>query len=426
MSVAKATKRKRTVVDLFAGCGGLSLGLELAGFQPLLVNELSPEAMGTYLTNRERQHPLLASKYNLRDVKTLVANDAALLRGFAAGFKRDYKVDVSKGELDLVVGGPPCQGYSGLGHRRSYSVEKHALPSNYLYQDMAHVIHVLRPRAFLFENVRGLLTARWKDAGDKGEIWEDVKATFTAIPGYVVRFKLVHAKDYGVPQNRPRILLVGMREDVAPTPTVGFSADGFLPEPSGEYPDIVELLSDLVDPAFRNGQSATVKYPRKATTQIQEWLRTSPDTGKVLAKNTPVLEQEYSKHREDIVQKFRYMLSHEGRIPESMQTAKFAQRVLPETWTKAGPTITATSLPDDYVHYCQPRTLTVREWARLQTFPDWYRFAGKRTTGGIRRAGNPTAGIFEREVPKYTQIGNAVPVLLAKAVGEHFQRLLAP
>ncbi|QNP47047.1 DNA cytosine methyltransferase [Sphingomonas sediminicola] len=86
--------------------------------------------------------------------------------------------------------------------------------------------------------------------------------------------------------------------------------------------------------------------------------------------------------------------------------------------------MTATSLPDDYVHYAQPRSLTVREWARLQTFPDWYRFEGKRTTGGLRRAGNPREGNFDREVPKYTQIGNAVPVRLAERVGEHFRRIL--
>jgi DNA (cytosine-5)-methyltransferase 1 len=81
-------------------------------------------------------------------------------------------------------------------------------------------------------------------------------------------------------------------------------------------------------------------------------------------------------------------------------------------------------LPDDFVHFSQARALSVREWARIQTFPDWYRFAGKRTTGGIRRAGNPRANIFDREVPKYTQIGNAVPVKLAEAIGQHLKNLL--
>jgi len=119
------------------------------------------------------------------------------------------------------------------------------------------------------------------------------------------------------------------------------------------------------------------------------------------------------------------MLENNGAIPEHLQTKKFAQRVLPSVWGSEGPTITATSLPDDYVHFSQPRTLTVREWARLQGFPDYYEFAGSRTTGGIRRAGNPREGNFSRELPKYTQIGNAVPVPLAKAVGEHFVKILS-
>ena len=115
------------------------------------------------------------------------------------------------------------------------------------------------------------------------------------------------------------------------------------------------------------------------------------------------------------------MIDNNGTIPPMMRTKKFAQRLLPSRWKGKDPNITATSLPDDYVHFSQPRILTVREWARLQTFPDWYQFVGKRTTGGIRRAGNPRKGIFDRELPMYTQIGNAVPVLLAKAVGEHFK-----
>ena len=118
------------------------------------------------------------------------------------------------------------------------------------------------------------------------------------------------------------------------------------------------------------------------------------------------------------------MIRNGGEIPERFRTKKFAQKVLPRTWGKAGPTITACSAPDDYVHFCQPRSLTVREWARLQTFPDWYVFAGKRTTGGLRRAGNPREGIFDRELPKYTQIGNAVPVELAYNIGRNFVRLL--
>ena len=121
---------------------------------------------------------------------------------------------------------------------------------------------------------------------------------------------------------------------------------------------------------------------------------------------------------ERVREKFGYMIGNKGKIPEHLKTKKFVQRLLPKKWGNKGPTITATSLPDDFVHFSQARSLTVREWARLQTFPDWYRFAGKRTTGGIRRAGNPRESIFDRDVPKYTQIGNAVPCKLAERVAK--------
>ena len=118
------------------------------------------------------------------------------------------------------------------------------------------------------------------------------------------------------------------------------------------------------------------------------------------------------------------MIKNNGEIPEGFKTKKFAQRLLPKVWGNKGPTITACSLPDDFVHYEQARSLTVREMARLQTFPDWYAFAGKRTTGGLRRAGNPRESIYDREVPKYTQIANAVPPKLAFEIGKHFKYLL--
>jgi DNA (cytosine-5)-methyltransferase 1 len=251
----------------------------------------------------------------------------------------------------------------------------------------------------------------------------------------------VRAGDYGVPQNRPRVLLVGIRKDILEkSQTLKPKADtedavkcGFLPigEPS-ECPDLVDLLGDLVDPkiakaldeaVYPAGKFETPRYPRKATTRIQEAMRAAAPAHEHRATDE-LTDHEYSKHAPRIVEKFKYMLANNGEIPEGAQTKKFSQRVLPKRWGNRGPSITATSMPDDYVHFSQPRTLTVREWARLQLFPDWYRFEGKRTTGGIRRAGNPREGIFDREVPKYTQIGNAVPVGLAERVGKHFKRIL--
>lgn len=443
-SVSSAV-RMLTAVDLFAGCGGLSLGLEKAGFTPMFVNELNDHALGTYLANRH--HMLGGEKFS--ELHDLHCNDVGdLTRKRLNQLKSDLsnvpEAGLNFGDkvgstLDILAGGPPCQGFSGIGIRRSYSVDRKDIPSNQLYRRMADVIRELRPRTFLFENVRGLLWAKWtREEGEK--IWPDVLSEFRSISGYTVRWSLVHAKDYGVAQNRPRVLLVGIRNDIlesASTPDSSMDPEdavkcGFLPEKQeGEFPDLVDLLGDLVDERaaevlgsgkYAPGKFSTTDYPGPATTTVQKELRRRPW---FLNKKIQLTEHEYSKHAAKVVEKFRYMLDHNGEIPERFRTKKFSQRVLPDRWGNKEPTITATSLPDDYVHFSQPRILTVREWARLQMFPDWYIFKGKRTTGGLRRAGNPREGIHEREVPKYTQIGNAVPVKLAEHVGNHIKRILA-
>ena len=448
---ARPSRAPYTLVDLFAGCGGLSLGFEYAAFVPVFVNELDGNALATYLLNRH--HELGGERFS--DNLALHSNDARSLKGRRLdalvsdlgnipeiGFEPAERGSARAGggsTLDVVAGGPPCQGYSGIGIRRSYSVERKEIPSNHLFGRMAQIIRRLRPRIFLFENVRGLLNARWTGKGGE-PIWRDVKSEFRKIAGYEVRWSLTFAKDYGVPQNRPRVLLVGIRRDVLQACRfLDSSADAedaikckFLPDKTvGTFPNLADLLGDLVDPDiarrlrsgdYPRGRFETTSYPRQPYTGIQKILRAPPSwdcTGRVT-----LTEQQYSRHKRAVVQKFDHMLSNGGEIPARFATRKFSQRVLPAVWGNREPNITATSLPDDYVHYCAPRILTVREWARLQLFPDWYRFAGKRTTGGLRRAGNPRRGLFDREVPKYTQIGNAVPVGLACQVGMHFKAIL--
>ncbi len=416
---------KKYVIDLFAGCGGLSLGLEKAGFHTIFVNELNKDAMASYLRNRQHIEPrLLSPEFHEYDIKKIVTNRGSIKK-LGDALKREYNLSIQNGDLDLLVGGPPCQGYSGIGHRRSYSVDKEQLPSNHLFQDMAWVVNKLKPKIFLFENVKGLLSAKWTPSGTKGEIFEDVLCAFRSLKDYRVEHALVLAKDYGAPQNRPRVLVVGVRNDVDLSPWEKVNsgvASGFLPAPTFGAPDLIDLLGDLVDPNFEYG-GFTSTYVSPASTPAQKLLRMDTH-GKVAPKGSVLTEQEYSKHSEKVIEKFTYMLRNNGEIPSHLQTKKFAQRVLPARWNERGPSITATSLADDYVHFSQPRILTVREWARLQGFPDWYEFSGSRTTGGVRRAGNPKEGIFERELPKYTQIGNAVPVYLAEKVGLHFKKVL--
>jgi DNA (cytosine-5)-methyltransferase 1 len=409
-------------VDLFAGCGGLSLGLEQSGFKPLLFSELNISAGETYIINRPELDLIPVG-----DIYNLTNSDIKLLKIY-------WK---SKGiqEVDLVSGGPPCQGYSGIGHRRTFKLDKKEIPSNHLYEEMVRVIAEIRPKAFLFENVKGLLSAKWDPDGQNGEIFRDVLRSFKTLTDYHIRWELVVAKDYGVPQNRPRVLMVGYRHDVLypnkqytlfEQPELLYDKptaikDNFLPKPSGRPPTIPELLSDLEDPNYRD-RFVTSTYPSHAINEFQVMMRTRH--GKVAQKGDELTEQEYSDHAEYIRKKFTYMIANNGEIPEEYKTKKFAQRVFPREWDESGPGITVTSLPEDYVHYSQPRSPTVREWARIQTFPDWYQFAGSRTTGGRRRAGDPSKGIWDRDVPRYTQIGNAVPPMLAEKMGRHIHSIL--
>jgi DNA (cytosine-5)-methyltransferase 1 len=420
--VEQSAPRSLTCIDLFAGCGGLSLGLEQAGFRPLLFSEINLSAAETYIINRPGIDLFPAGDiYNLTDTDLQLMKIYWRTRGIE--------------EVDLVAGGPPCQGYSGIGHRRTFKLTKEEIPSNHLYEEMVRVIRAVQPRAFLFENVRGLLSGKWNKSGKNGEIFRDVLRAFKGLGEYHIRWDLLHAKDYGVPQNRPRVVMIGIRHDVLfpemqqclfEAPPLEFDLpsavrEGFLPQPSGIPPTLPELLSDLEDAAYP-GKLLTEWYPHPPKSEIQRQLRER--NGHAFGAPNSVSEQEYSNHAPYIRTKFAHMIKNGGEIPAQFQTKKFAQRVFPKSWDHNGPNITATSLPEDYVHYSQPRAPTVREWARIQTFPDWYQFAGPRTTGGRRRAGDPSQGIWSRDVPKYTQIGNAVPVMLARKIGEHLAGII--
>lgn len=419
--MAMDDSKRPVAIDLFAGCGGLSLGLRQSGFRTLLFSELNASAASTYRVNHAR----------LGDEPIHYADIRKLTNKRLQQHLNSWGKDGIKG-VDLICGGPPCQGYSGIGHRRSYGVDRRDIPSNHLYGQMIRVIRKVRPRVFLFENVRGLMSGRWTKNGEKGEIWADVLKAFQRLerlPGrksYFVRPTVVHAKDYGVPQNRPRVLIVGVRKDLGIDPKNDQDAilAGFLPGPVEEpAPDLWKVLGDLVDAEYPDTRETNF-YLSKPATAYQQAMRALPEGG-TLGKGEKLLEQAYSKHSGRVRARFTKLHQPNARVPIDLQTKKFAQRLLPRTWGKGGPNITVTSLPDDFVHYEQPRTLTVREWARLQGFPDWYEFRGPRTTGGLRRAGNPTEGNWDREVPKYTQIGNAVPVGLARVIGRHFRKLLS-
>ena len=329
--------KSKYFVDLFAGCGGLSLGLENAGFTPAYVNEIDSDALESYLINRDKHFPLLRKKYNSQGVQNLTMKKNAL-NNLSSNFQEDY--GFKNKELDLVVGGPPCQGFSALGMRRTKLIPRKDIPSNYLYKDMIKIIQHFSPKGFLFENVAGLMTGRWSSNGTKGEIWKDVEKSFRKLNDYNIHYELLRAKDYGVPQNRPRIIMIGLRKDFSYENDDTLPGNGLLPNPKNDFPNIFELFDDILDDDYLDTLD-TPRYPKNPHTPIQKKLRTTRE-GSVLIKGDALTEQKYSNHSKKIIEKFQYMIEHNGNILEKMKTKKFVQRVIPKVWGKNGPNITAT------------------------------------------------------------------------------------
>ena len=417
-------------VDLFAGCGGLTRGLESAGFETLAFNEINKNAAESF-------------KLNFPNAMSYVGNIADVLSNEVVKSDLIPKIG-GEGELDLLCGGPPCQEYSRSQVRRSEKVESKDVPTTYLFQDMIRLNKILRPKIYLFENVEGLLTTKWTKKGEKGEVFRRVHQEFQQMDEYVMQPTLVHSYNFGVPQNRPRVMIMGVRKDIyakSDFDIIEFDPleekylsgkstyssalrnnGGLFPISNGKkFPDLVDALSDL---DFEGWREERPRHRKKPKTDFQRQMRSG--LGDNWRKHA-LHDHEFSDHSELVIERFQYMIDHQCSMkecPEHLQTKKNNQKSTPRRWKGKTPTFTCQSIPDDVSHYSKPRTYSVREWARLQTFPDHHLFCGPRTTGGHRRAGKPSEGKFLRECPKYTQIGNAVPPFLAESIGFRIKDIL--
>ena len=250
---------------------------------------------------------------------------------------------------------------------------------------------------------------------------------------------LIHAYCFGVPQNRPRVMIMGVKEDIIvsngvevtsfqPTPSKSLQQvlrnnGGLFPVAEGSTaPGIKEAIGDL---EYDDWTEEEVYHRNSPNSDFQRLMRSRLGDD---PNRHALTDHVVSNHSKRVRDRFQFMIdnnvSNIRDLPVEMRTKKFSQKLLPPDWGDQAPSITCCSNSDDYVHYSMPRALSVREWARLQTFPDDHSFCGPRTTGGLRRAGNPDEGIWGREVPKYTQIGNAVPPLLGKAIGDRIAELI--
>lgn len=393
-------------IDLFAGCGGLSLGLRNAGWKGLFAVEKDKFAFRTLkhnLIDKEEHFEwpdwLSVGNHNIDEI--------------ISSFQEE--LENLSGEVDLVAGGPPCQGFSSAGKRQE-SDSRNDLIESYL-----KFIKIVKPKLIFFENVKGF-TAQFQANKTKGRKYSDYVID-SLNKDYFVHGELVDFSDYGIPQKRCRFILVGIRKDFAGK--AGINASIFFKKLDGNKrqfliskklsitPSLEEAISDLLQ---ANGAVQTLEDSRfkigiytEAKTNYQRFLR----KGKKLTGSVADSHR-FANHTPEIRNRFETAIQ-QGLTGRNFRTYFKLSKSTIKLLEAKEPAPTLTSLPDDCIHYCEPRILTVREYARIQSFPDWYEFKGKYTTGGPLRV---------KEVPRYSQIGNAIPPLFGEQVGNTLTELL--
>lgn len=404
-------------VDLFSGCGGLSLGLSMAGLEGQFAIERDAMAFDTFSENflATRRLPITRFAWPVWLEKRAWAIDDLLAE------HRDELVGM-QGKVEVLAGGPPCQGFSFAGRR------KEADPRNMLFEKYVQVVDAIKPLALVLENVPGMKTAHATLAGEGDAVqpiaesyYDKLKKSLEAI-GYEVEGRIMDASRFGVPQRRSRLIVVGLRRHVAKELVGGTSRAFDILEETRvsqledmRLPDVVpamDAISDLmttwairrrcVDPFSPSGfDEAEYRGPK---TTFQKLMHKH-------CRDDSMDSMRLARHGEEVLKRFEKILEE---CPRGVRMSEANRerygikkhRIFPMSALEPAPTIT--TLPDDVLHYGEPRILTVRESARLQSFPDWFRFRGKFTTGGSLRM---------KECPRYTQVGNAVPPLLARAIG---------
>lgn len=380
-------KKKLTLVDLFAGCGGVALGFHDVGFETLIANEMHPDPADTYRKN------------------LLVGKEERMIVGPMQKFLQNKHIDqlgIKPFEVDCVAGGPPCQGFSNAGPNIATD------PRNKLYREYLRVIRKIKPKSLFFENVPGFTTRYGLN------LQEHLVKSLEKI-GYRVASGKVFSCFYGVPQLRQRFILIGVHKKFTSLEKIALPKETWTLRQINKDLTAEKVIGDLNSYTNYGGgvDKELEQYKLPAKTKFQREMRKVSGTStKGSTMNTII-----PKHGETVQKRFKKFL--EGETVKTLkgtdlETKKHSQRALA---ADKFPKMTVVSIPDDYVHYDinMPRTFSVRECARLQTFPDHFHFYGKRTSGGERR---------KFDCPQYTQVGNAVPPRLAQAVANHLKSLM--
>ena len=364
-------------VDLFCGAGGFSEGLRQAGIKTAFAVDFDEQAIGTF-------------KHNHKDVRALCADVSTLTGDLILA-----ESGLTKGEVRLLVGGPPCQGFSLAGQRLPHD------PKNKLVLEYVRIVGELQPEYFIFENVFGLVSMQ------EGRVLQALIVEFENI-GYSVNSKIVNAADFGVPQTRPRFIMLGTsnkRPPTFPNPTHADSDSiykaSLITSSLSPHITVREALSDL--PEILQGEgSEELEHTLPRTCEYQHARLGIRNPGYVYNHRA-------TRHSEAIVARYAMITPgcSNACLPEDIRTKKNnVFRLHPD---KPARTVTC-NFRTDLLHPWLPRGTTVREAARLQSFDDDYQFFGNLT----RKA---------KWVTQDDQVGNAVPPLLAKALGIHVKNL---
>lgn len=326
-----------TYIDLFAGSGGFSLGFDRAGFENLLAVEYDPVICKTYRHN--------FPTHNLLEIDITKLSNEQIMESIGGRY------------VDVVIGGPPCQGFSMAGNIGRKFIDD---PRNLLFKEFARVVSVVGPTCFVMENVARLYTRL------QGETRREIIDHFEEI-GYRVEAKIVCASDYGVPQNRYRVLFIGVRNNV-------------------DTPIIFPQKSEQPAPTVKD---AIGKYP-----PLQS------------GESSDIPNHQAMKHSAQMLEKMRYVKDGGTRddIPENIRPQKGDIRKYIR-YDSSKPSICITGDMRKVFHYSQNRALTVRELAAIQTYPDTFEFLGST-------------------IKQQQMVGNSVPPLLAEAIAVAVNNML--
>ncbi len=335
--------------------------MERAGFKVIYANEINRHAAATYALNFPHVHLQVG---DVRQIDVLQLYD-----------------ELNCPQVDIIAAGIPCQGFSTAGRRRVND------PRNLLYREVLRFASQFRPKFVVVENVVGMLFAA------KGRFAGRIESGLREL-GYIVHHRVLSASDYGVPQTRRRIFIIAT--------LLPFPEEELFPRPTGIRVSVSQALSDL---AFLGVGESAAEYRTPPRSRYQHDMR----------ENSVTLHNHVSPRHSMRVQRL-FASIPQGREARSVCGENYSGKHCRMRLHPRRRSNTLTTLPEDFVHYSKNRVPTVREMARLQSFPDHFIFLGPRTSGGQNR---------RHECPQYTQVGNAVPPLLAEAVLTNLAELLS-